>query len=71
MIMHKGSFTVEASIYVPLVLFLIMNVLSTGIDFFQQSRERNKTISETEIDIVQEFYNYQNLKEIGEEILGD
>ena len=69
--MHQGSFTLEASFYVPMVLFLIMNVLSVGIHFFQESREREENEAIRELDIVQEFYNYQILGEIGEEILGD
>lgn len=69
--MHKGSFTVEASIYVPMVIFLVMNVLSGGIYFFQESKNREKNIAIEELDIVREFYNYQILGEIGEEIWDD
>ena len=69
--MHRGSFTVEASIYIPLFLFLIMNVLSLGIVFFQESRTREGNTAIQELDIVQEFYNYQILGEIGEEIWND
>ncbi|MGN1155630.1 MAG: TadE/TadG family type IV pilus assembly protein [Agathobacter sp.] len=69
--MHRGSFTVEASIYIPLFLFLIMNVLSLGIVFFQESRTREENTAIQELDIVQEFYNYQILGEIGEEIWND
>ena len=68
---HKGSFTVEASIYVPMVIFLVMNVLSSGIYFFQESKNREKNIAIEELDIVREFYNYQILGEIGEEIWDD
>ena len=69
--MHRGSFTVEASIYIPMFLFLIMNVLSLGIRFFQESRTREENSAIRELDIVQEFYNYQILGEIGEEIWND
>lgn len=69
--MHRGSFTVEATIYIPLFLFLIMNVLSLGIVFFQESRTREENTAIQELDIVQEFYNYQILGEIGEEIWND
>lgn len=69
--MHKGSFTVEVSIYVPIVLFLIMHVLSTGICFFQESKTREENKAIAELDIVKEFYNYQVLGEIGEEIWND
>ena len=69
--MHQASFTIEASFYVPIILFLMMNVLSLGIHFFQESREREENKRIQELDIVQEFYNYQILGEIGEEVLGD
>ena len=66
--MHKGSFTIEASIYIPIVLFLIANVLSVGIRFFQEAKERNENPEIASLDIVKEFYNYQILEDIKEEI---
>lgn len=69
--MHNGSFTIEASIYVPIVLFLIMNVLSAGIYFFQESRMKEANVAIESLDIVQEFYNYQILGEVGKEVQND
>ena len=66
--MHKGSFTIEASIYIPILLFLIANVLSIGIHFFQEAKGRSENPEIKCLDIVKEFYNYQILEEIKEEI---
>lgn len=68
---QKGSFTVEAAIWVPIMIFLIMNVIQLGIHFFQESRNRESYAGLMQLDIVQEFYNYQILEEIGEEIFDD
>lgn len=68
---QKGSFTIEAAIWVPVMIFLIMNVVRLGISFFQESVNREAGVRLKELDIVQEFYNYQILGEIGEEILDD
>ena len=69
--MHKGNFTIEASVYVSLTMFIMVAALSMGIDFYQESRKREESVSLMELDIVQEFYTYRVLGEIGEEVLGD
>lgn len=69
--MHKGNFTIEASIYVPLILFVVIEVLSMGIVFFQESCHRELEKEIIELDILKEFYNYQIFEEIGSEVLND
>ncbi len=69
--MHQGSFTIEATIYVPVMLMLFMTVLSSGICFFEESKVREENRAITGLDIVQEFYVYKILGEIGEEVFGD
>lgn len=68
---QKGGFTIEAAIWVPVMIFLIMNVVQLGIHFFEESINREISVRLQKINIVQEFYNYQILGEIGEEILDD
>ncbi len=68
---HKAGFTVEAAIWIPIMVFLVMGTMKLGIDFFQTSKSRQIYDGLTELDIVQEFYEYQILGEIGEEILDD
>lgn len=68
---HKGSFTVEAAIWMPVMVLLITGSMKLGIDFFQNSKTRESYSGLIELDIVQEFYNYQILGEIGEAIFDD
>lgn len=69
--MLKGSYTIEASIWISTILFMMMGVLEVGIDFYQRSKEKELSAYSQEVDIVAEFYNYQVLKEVGEEWLDD
>lgn len=68
---QRGSFTVEAVIWIPIMVFLIIGTMQLGIRFFQDSLNRESYQRLQEPDIVQEFYNYQILGEIGEEIIND
>ena len=67
----KGSYTIEAAIYIPLILGLIFFSLHMGIEYWQKSRNREVSKGLRELDIVQEFYGYQILEEIGKELEKD
>lgn len=67
----KGSYTIEAAIYIPIILFIMCQTLQIAIDFWQESREREVNKVLQELDIVREFYSYQVLDEIGKEIIND
>ena len=67
----KGSYTIEAAIYIPILLFLFFQSLELSIDFWMQSKEREVLSELTEIDIVKEFYTYQIIEEIEKEFLDD
>lgn len=67
----KGSYTIEAAIYIPIILFIMCQTLQIAIDFWQESREREVNKMLQELDIVREFYSYQVLDEIGKEIIND
>ena len=66
----KGSYTLEAAIYIPMILFMLFGALDIGVHYWQKSRERIVSQEVLNLDIVQEFYGYQVLEEIGKE-LGD
>lgn len=68
---QRGSFTVEAAIWVPIMVFMVMGTVQIGITFFQESVKRESYSDLVLLDIVQEFYNYQIIGEIGEELLDD
>ena len=67
----KGSYTVEAAIYIPIILFILFQSIEIGIEFCQSSREREVCRLLQELDCVEEFYGYQILDEIGKEIWDD
>lgn len=67
----KASYTIEAAIYIPIILFFICQTLQISIDFWQESRDRAVNKKLERLDIVQEFYNYQITEEIGKEIFDD
>ena len=69
--MHKGSYTIEATILMPIMLGLVSFVICTAIDFVQESTGREVYPKMQVMDPVQEFYTYQILGEIGEEIFDD
>lgn len=69
MLRHKGSYTLEASIWVPTLIFCVTTALRMGIVLYEEIAQAPK--AEYEIDIVQEFYNYQILEEIGEQVTND
>lgn len=67
----KASYTIEAAIYIPIIMFLMLQTLQLAIDFWQQSRDREVSEVLKELDVVKEFYSYQVLEELGKEILDD
>ena len=64
----KANYTIEAAIYIPIVMFVLFQSIKIGIDFFQESKEREINEKLVKMDIVQEFYNYQILAEAWEEV---
>ena len=67
---QKGSFTVEASIYVPLVLFMVIGTMQLGIDQYTKSKEQVVPERIEKLSVVSEFYIYQTIDKVREE-LGD
>ena len=67
----KGSYTIEASVYVPMMMFLVLIALRGGIAFYQQSIAHERYEGLDKIDVVQEFYTYQMIEEVGKEWIDD
>lgn len=70
-VFHRGSFTIEAVIWIPIMVFLLSAIIKLGINFYLESENRTSYSGLLQLDIVQEFYNYQVLEEIGKELLDD
>ena len=64
----KGSYSIEAAVYIPIILYMLFQSVEIGIDFWQKSKEREVSIWLQELDSVKDFYGYQIIDEIGKEI---
>lgn len=67
---QKGSFTIEASLLIPMIIFMMMSAIQGGIDLYQESVERKAIYQLQNWDAVAVFYALQ-AAEAGEEILND
>ena len=68
---QKASFTIEAAIYVPVILFVLFQSVDMGIQFFEWSKTREINLRLQEMQVVEEFYDYQILGEMWEEMKDD
>ena len=64
----RASFTVEAAVIVPFILFLSISVLGMGIEFYQDSIWRPSNERHLEIDCVKRFYQLQMLEDLGKDV---
>ncbi|MBQ2705329.1 MAG: hypothetical protein IJF60_00800 [Agathobacter sp.] len=64
----RASFTVEAAVIVPFVLFLSIGVLRIGIGFYQDSVNRKQDIKLQGMNSVERFYQLQMLEELGRDV---
>ena len=68
---QKGSYTIEATLLIPTVCIVLMMVIGIAVDFVQESANREEAEAFVNLSVVEDFYTYQVLEEIGEEIMGD
>ena len=60
----RASMTVEASLILPLVLFMFGLVMQTGIAMYEECRDTAVAIQEeSDVEIVETFYHW---KKVGE-----
>ena len=71
MLSQKGSYTIEAAVWVSLLLMMIAMALKSGIFIYTEIVNKGQNEKLQKIDIVQEFYNYQILEEIIQEVTDD
>lgn len=63
---QNASYTIEAAIYIPIILYVLFQSIEIGIDFWQESKDREISKRLLELDVVQEFYAYQIIDEVKE-----
>ena len=64
---QRASFTIEAVIWISLILYMMIGVLQEGIDCYQGHANRSQLQELKEWDSVSTFYELWVLKELGEE----
>ena len=64
---QKASFTIEATIWISLILCLMIGILREGIEFYYSYATRNIAQEIESWDGVSKFYECWILKELGEE----
>lgn len=67
----SGSYTIEAAVYIPMIMFMLFLTIEIAIDNWQESKNREVSKVLQEIDVVSEFYGYQIVDEIRKEIQDD
>lgn len=61
----KASVTVEASIYIPLLIGLYLFAMRAGIQFYTEAEETVAQIqAEEQIDVLKLFYRKENIGDI-------
>ena len=68
---YKGSYTIEAAIYIPILMFLFFQCLDVSIDFWMKSKNREVFAELENLNVVKEFYMYQIVEEIEKELGND
>ena len=66
--LQKGSFTIEAVLWIPLLLSVMLGALQQGILFYQEFANREISDEVKNWDAVSVFYECYVMKELGEEI---
>lgn len=64
----QGSFTIEAAIIVPMLVFLFAITINCGLEMYTECRDMAVKIQEEEeLDIVTLFYRYQKIGDMVED----
>lgn len=68
----RGSFSIEASLIVPLVIAVFVLALRTGIDLYEETRaQAEKMKTEVSFDVVDTMYLLDEITDIGDLFHGD
>ena len=71
MLSQKGSFTIEATVWIPVLLMVLTLSLKTGISIYKEIVSTDYREKTKQLDVVQEFYEYQILEEVMQEATDD
>ena len=60
----RGSYTVEAAVIIPVLIWTMAAAMCTGIDLLHEVREEHEEKQIEDMWAVDSFYQYQTLKEV-------
>lgn len=64
----NGSYTVEGAIIIPIFIFMMAVVMKMGLLLYQEIKTDTSYETATDMWLVDEFYNYQVVKEVVDEL---
>lgn len=64
----SASYTIEAAIYIPFIVFLMFQTVELSIGYWQKSMEREIYEELQKMDTVKEFHFYQMIEEVEKEV---
>lgn len=60
----KGSYTVEGTIIIPIFIVMLAIAMKMGLVLYNEMKEDSSYEYATDMWLVDDFYNYQILKEV-------
>ena len=64
----NGSYTVEGAIIIPIFIFMMAIVMKMGLLLYQEIKTDTLYETATDMWLVDDFYNYQVVKEVVDEL---
>lgn len=60
----KGSYTVEGAIIIPIFITMLAIAMNMGLELYNEMKQDSSYEYATDMWLVDDFYNYQVLKEV-------
>lgn len=64
----RGSFTIEGTIIIPIFIFMMTIVMNMSLLLYEEIKDENEQKEVTGWWLVDDFYKYQDVKEVLDEL---
>ena len=64
----RGSFTIEGAIIIPIFIFMMTIVMNISLLLYEEIKDENEQKEVTGWWLVDDFYKYQDVKEVLDEL---
>ena len=64
----RGSFTIEGAIIIPIFIFMMTIVMNMSLLLYEEIKDENGQTEVTGWWLVDDFYKYQDVKEVLDEL---